>query len=134
MFPDEATDAHAVGDNCVSFEEVGGPGAPELVDAYAAGGVVVLSSIVEGFPVSLVEAMFCGRATVSTDVGAVVEVIGGTGLVVPRGIRGRSPTPVSRCCATRSAANGWAPPRGPARSNSSPSSRIWRRSAPSTWS
>ena len=52
LFPDEATDAHAVGDNCVSFEEVGGPGAPELVDAYAAGGVVVLSSIVEGFPVA----------------------------------------------------------------------------------
>lgn len=94
LFPDEATDAHAVGDNCVSFEEVGGPGAPELVDAYAAGGVVVLSSIVEGFPVSLVEAMFCGRATVSTDVGAVVEVIGGTGLVVPP----RNPRALADAC------------------------------------
>ncbi|MFD6533030.1 DUF3492 domain-containing protein [Streptomyces sp. NPDC060184] len=68
----------------VSFEEIGGAaGADELAGAYAAGGVVVLSSVVEGFPISLVEAMFCGRATVSTDVGAVVEVIGGTGLVVP---------------------------------------------------
>ncbi|WP_164252657.1 DUF3492 domain-containing protein [Streptomyces sp. S4.7] len=94
LFPDEATDAHAVGDNCVSFEEVGGPAAPELVDAYAAGGVVVLSSIVEGFPVSLVEAMFCGRATVSTDVGAVVEVIGGTGLVVPP----RNPRALADAC------------------------------------
>ncbi|GGK27259.1 transferase [Streptomyces camponoticapitis] len=94
LFPDEAADAHAVGDNCVSFEEVGGPGAPELVDAYAAGGVVVLSSIVEGFPVSLVEAMFCGRATVSTDVGAVVEVIGGTGLVVPP----RNPRALADAC------------------------------------
>ena len=83
LFPDEAADAHAVGDNPVSFEEIGGPEAPELADAYATGGVVVLSSVVEGFPISLVEAMFCGRATVSTDVGAVVEVIGGTGLVVP---------------------------------------------------
>ncbi|NUK05523.1 DUF3492 domain-containing protein [Streptomyces lunaelactis] len=83
LFPDEAADAHAVGDNPVSFEEIGGPEAPELADAYASGGVVVLSSVVEGFPISLVEAMFCGRATVSTDVGAVVEVIGGTGLVVP---------------------------------------------------
>ncbi|MFD6422385.1 DUF3492 domain-containing protein [Streptomyces sp. NPDC060198] len=67
----------------VSFEEIGGAGADDLAGAYAAGGVVVLSSVVEGFPISLVEAMFCGRATVSTDVGAVVEVIGGTGLVVP---------------------------------------------------
>ncbi|MGW2838085.1 DUF3492 domain-containing protein [Streptomyces sp. NPDC001493] len=68
----------------VSFEEIGGAsGTDDLAGAYAAGGVVVLSSVVEGFPISLVEAMFCGRATVSTDVGAVVEVIGGTGLVVP---------------------------------------------------
>lgn len=83
LFPDEATDAHAVGDNPVTFEEIGGPEVPDLAEAYAAGGVVVLSSVVEGFPISLVEAMFCGRATVSTDVGAVVEVVGGTGLVVP---------------------------------------------------
>ncbi|MET7341024.1 glycosyltransferase [Streptomyces sp. NPDC005547] len=70
-------------EGAVSFEEIGGPEVPDLAQAYAAGGVVVLSSVVEGFPISLVEAMFCGRATVSTDVGAVVEVIGGTGLVVP---------------------------------------------------
>ncbi len=94
LFPDEATDAHAVGDNPVSFEEIGGPEAPELADAYAAGGVVVLSSVVEGFPISLVEAMFCGRATVSTDVGAVVEVIGGTGLVVPP----RNPRALADAC------------------------------------
>ncbi|MFD9437280.1 DUF3492 domain-containing protein [Streptomyces sp. NPDC060006] len=83
LFPDEADDVHAVGDNPVSFEEIGGPEVPTLPEAYAAGAVVVLSSVVEGFPISLVEAMFSGRATVSTDVGAVVEVIGGTGLVVP---------------------------------------------------
>ncbi|UWE12371.1 DUF3492 domain-containing protein [Actinacidiphila bryophytorum] len=83
LFPDEAADAHAVGENPVSFEEIGSPGAPEPADAYAAGDVVVLSSSAEGFPLSLVEAMFCGRPTVSTDVGAVREVIGGTGLVVP---------------------------------------------------
>ncbi|MGY0058670.1 DUF3492 domain-containing protein [Streptomyces sp. LZ34] len=83
LFPDEAADAHTVGDNPVSFEHLGDPGLPSAADAYAAGSVVVLSSVVEGFPVGLVEAMFCGRATVSTDVGAVYEVIGGTGLVVP---------------------------------------------------
>ncbi|RCH66233.1 DUF3492 domain-containing protein [Streptomyces sp. SDr-06] len=94
LFPDEAADAHAVGDNPVSFEELGGPEAPELADAYAAGSVVVLSSVVEGFPISLVEAMFCGRATVSTDTGAVVEVIGGTGLVVPP----RNPRALADAC------------------------------------
>ncbi|WP_223185340.1 DUF3492 domain-containing protein [Streptomyces sp. CBMA152] len=94
LFPDEAADAHAVGDNPVSFEEIGGPEAPDLADAYASGSVVVLSSVVEGFPISLVEAMFCGRATVSTDAGAVVEVIGGTGLVVPP----RNPRALADAC------------------------------------
>jgi glycosyltransferase involved in cell wall biosynthesis len=83
LFPDEAADAVAVGENPVSFEELGAPSVPTPADAYGAGCVVVLSSSVEGFPVPLVEAMFSGRATVSTDVGAVCEVIGGTGLVVP---------------------------------------------------
>lgn len=94
LFPDEADGAHAVGDNPVSFEEIGAPEVPELADAYAAGSVVVLSSVVEGFPISLVETMFCGRATVSTDVGAVVEVIGGTGLVVPP----RNPRALAEAC------------------------------------
>ncbi|MFE3829693.1 glycosyltransferase [Streptomyces sp. NPDC059092] len=94
LFPDEAADAHAVGDNPVSFEEIGGPEAPDLPEAYGSGSLVVLSSVVEGFPISLVEAMFCARATVSTDVGAVVEVIGGTGLVVPP----RNPRALADAC------------------------------------
>ncbi len=44
---------------------------------------------------SVVEAMFSGRATVSTDVGAVVEVVGGTGLVVPP----RDPQALADACA-----------------------------------
>ncbi|MFJ4469033.1 DUF3492 domain-containing protein [Streptomyces sp. NPDC089424] len=94
LFPDEAVGPHAVGDNPVSFEELGGPETPTLADAYASGAVSVLSSVVEGFPIGLVEAMFCGRATVSTDVGAVVEVIGGTGLVVPP----RNPRALAEAC------------------------------------
>ncbi|MFE3680453.1 DUF3492 domain-containing protein [Streptomyces griseus] len=94
LFPDEATGAHAEGVFPVTFEEIGGPEVPDLAEAYGAGGVIVLSSVVEGFPVSLVEAMFCGRATVSTDVGAVVEVIGGTGLVVPP----RNPKALADAC------------------------------------
>lgn len=94
LFPDEATGAHTEGVSPVTFEEIGGPEVPGLAEAYGAGGVIVLSSVVEGFPVSLVEAMFCGRATVSTDVGAVVEVIGGTGLVVPP----RNPKALADAC------------------------------------
>jgi glycosyltransferase involved in cell wall biosynthesis len=94
LFPDEADRVHAVGDNPVSFEEIGDPSVPDLAEAYASGAVVVLSSVVEGFPISLVEAMFCGRPTVSTDAGAVVEVIGGTGLVVPP----RNPRALAEAC------------------------------------
>ncbi|MFF5785155.1 glycosyltransferase [Streptomyces sp. NPDC012693] len=94
LFPDEAAGAHSVGENPVTFEELGGPEAPTPEDVYASGAVVVLSSVVEGFPASLVEAMFCARATVSTDVGAVVEIIGGTGLVVPP----RNPRALADAC------------------------------------
>ncbi|MFB7928619.1 DUF3492 domain-containing protein [Streptomyces sp. NPDC056039] len=94
LFPDEAEGPHTAGHNPVSFEEVGEPELPALADAYASGAVTVLSSVVEGFPTGLVEAMLCGRATVSTDVGAVVEVIGGTGLVVPP----RNPRALAEAC------------------------------------
>ncbi|THA70250.1 DUF3492 domain-containing protein [Streptomyces sp. A0958] len=94
LFPDEAAGTHTADGGPVSFEDIGGAEVPGLAQAYAAGGVVVLSSVVEGFPISLVEAMFCGRATVSTDVGAVVEVIGGTGLVVPP----RNPRALADAC------------------------------------
>ncbi|RSS79949.1 GT4 family glycosyltransferase PelF [Streptomyces sp. WAC06614] len=55
----------------------------DVARAYAAGSVVMLSSISEGFPFSIIEAMSCGRTTVSTDVGGVREAVGDTGLVVP---------------------------------------------------
>lgn len=54
---------------------------PEL--GYHAGTVVALSSISEGFPFSIVEAMACGRAIVCTNVGGVAEAVGDAGLVVP---------------------------------------------------
>lgn len=94
LFPDEAADSVTVGENPVTFEEIGGPDAPTTAEAYGAGRVVVLSSVIEGFPVTLAEAMLCGRATVSTDVGAVCEVIGGTGLVVPP----RNPRALAEAC------------------------------------
>ncbi|MFF1491121.1 DUF3492 domain-containing protein [Streptomyces sp. NPDC058304] len=94
LFPDEAADAVTAGENPVTFEEIGGPEAPSPADAYGSGRVVVLSSVIEGFPITLTEAMLCGRATVSTDVGAVCEVIGGTGLVVPP----RNPRALADAC------------------------------------
>jgi polysaccharide biosynthesis protein PelF len=63
-------------------------------DAYDAGRIVVLSSVSEGFPYSLIEAMTCGRTCVATDVGGVTEAVGDTGLVVPP----RNPELMARAC------------------------------------
>ncbi|WP_433055996.1 GT4 family glycosyltransferase PelF [Dactylosporangium sp. CS-033363] len=52
-------------------------------DAFAVGQVAALSSISEGMPYTVLEAMMCGRPTVSTDVGGVAEAVGNAGLVVP---------------------------------------------------
>jgi polysaccharide biosynthesis protein PelF len=68
---------------------------PEIRDAYAAGHVVVLCSISEGFPYSLIEAMTCGRACVATDVGGVSEALGDeAGIVVPP----RDPAALAEAC------------------------------------
>lgn len=55
----------------------------DVVDAYHAGHMVALTSISEGFPYTLIEAMASGKATVATDVGGVTEALGSTGLIVP---------------------------------------------------
>jgi polysaccharide biosynthesis protein PelF len=65
-------------------------------DAYDAGCIVVLSSVSEGFPYSVIEAMTCGRTCVATDVGGVTELVGDTGLVVPP----RSPARMAQACLT----------------------------------
>lgn len=59
---------------------------PNARIAAEAGHVVALSSISEGLPFTVIEAMMCARATVSTDVGGVREITGTdsvAGLVVP---------------------------------------------------
>jgi glycosyltransferase involved in cell wall biosynthesis len=57
----------------------------DLPRIYADLDVVVLSSINEGTPVSLIEAMACGVPVVSTDVGGVSDVLrgGAWGELVP---------------------------------------------------
>ena len=63
----------------VRFE---GPVDP-VTDAFAAGHVVVLSSLSEGLPLTIIEAAASGRATVATDVGGTAEAVGPGGIVVP---------------------------------------------------
>jgi glycosyltransferase involved in cell wall biosynthesis len=68
----------------------------DIRDAYEAGQVVVLCSISEGFPYTLIEAMTCGRPCVATDVGGVTEALGDTGIVVSP----RSPDALAKACLT----------------------------------
>lgn len=56
---------------------------PSVAQAYQSGHVVALSSISEGFPYSVIEAMATGRPMIATDVGGVREAVGDTGIVVP---------------------------------------------------
>lgn len=56
---------------------------PNAIDAYHAGHTVVLSSISEGFPYTVVESMATGRPPVCTNVGGVAEAVGSAGFVVP---------------------------------------------------
>jgi len=57
----------------------------DLEKVYADLEVVVLSSLNEGTPVSLIEAMAAGKAVVATKVGGVADLVenGKTGLLVP---------------------------------------------------
>lgn len=59
----------------------------DVAAVYAASDVVALTSLNEGSPVSLLEAMAAGRAVVSTAVGGVPDVVVDdvTGLLVPSG-------------------------------------------------
>lgn len=55
----------------------------DIPSAYRSGDVVALSSITEGFPYSVVEAMMSGKPVVATDVGGIKEALGDSGILVP---------------------------------------------------
>lgn len=68
-----------------SIQFVSGISTEALVDQYAQASVVVSPSLYEGFGLPAGEAMACGCAVISSDGGALPEVVGDAGLVVPAG-------------------------------------------------
>lgn len=59
---------------------MGGTKEPEKV--YNAADIIAISSITEGFPFTIIEAMACGKAVIASDVGGVREALDGCGLLV----------------------------------------------------
>jgi glycosyltransferase involved in cell wall biosynthesis len=55
----------------------------ELVNQYRLASLVVVPSVYEGFGLPAAEAMACGAPTVSTTAGALPEVVGDAGILVP---------------------------------------------------
>lgn len=53
---------------------------PEI--AYNMADAIVISSITEGFPFAIIEAMACGKGIVATDVGGIREALESCGLLV----------------------------------------------------
>jgi polysaccharide biosynthesis protein PelF len=64
--------------------------------AYSLGDLVVSSSITEGFPFSVIEAMSCGKTVIATDVGGVREALDGCGILV----RSRRPSELASAIVT----------------------------------
>jgi glycosyltransferase involved in cell wall biosynthesis len=67
------------------IEFVSGIPTEELVRHYAEATLVVVPSLYEGFGLPAGEAMACGAPVVSSDGGALPEVVGDAGVVVPAG-------------------------------------------------
>jgi len=59
-----------------------GEATSDVVAAYADADVVLLTSISEAFPYSVIEAMSCERAVVASDVGGVSEALEDCGILV----------------------------------------------------
>jgi glycosyltransferase involved in cell wall biosynthesis len=55
----------------------------ELVNQYRSASIVAIPSIYEGFGLPAAEAMACGTPVVSTTAGALPEIVGDAGILVP---------------------------------------------------
>jgi glycosyltransferase involved in cell wall biosynthesis len=55
---------------------------PTLVQAYNAADVLVAPSFHEGFGITLLEAMACGTPVITSNVSAMPEVVGDTGILI----------------------------------------------------
>src|SRR5207342_3630538 len=88
-----ATGEEAYGRSCLALHERLGLGASfrfrgpttDPDGAVSAADVVLMTSISEGLPMSILEAMGQGRPVVSTGVGGVPDVVRGYGLVTRPG-------------------------------------------------
>ncbi len=69
-------------DNAIEF--VHGISSTEIVRLYAQATIAVVPSEYEGFGLPAAEAMACAVPVVSTDGGALPEVVGDAGLIVPK--------------------------------------------------
>ncbi len=77
-----------------SIEFVHGVGVEDIVKLYARATLAIVPSEYEGFGLPAAEAMSCGVPVITTDGGALPEVVGDCGVVVPRA------DPVALCRAT----------------------------------
>jgi glycosyltransferase involved in cell wall biosynthesis len=57
----------------------------DISDLINAADCFVMSSIFEGAPMALIEAMSCGKEIVTTEFGSATSLLGDTGLIVPVG-------------------------------------------------
>lgn len=71
-----------------SVRFVSGISNQEMVEQYTSSSMVVCPSLYEGFGLPAGEAMACGVPVISSDGGALPEVVGDAGIIVPAGDSG----------------------------------------------
>ncbi|HWL66272.1 MAG TPA: glycosyltransferase, partial [Actinomycetota bacterium] len=76
----KAIEHYGLGDS-VRFET--GIDKLRLVELYAEAEIAVVPSLYEGFSLPAIEAMSCRVPVIATTAGALPEVIGGAGIMVP---------------------------------------------------
>ncbi len=68
-----------------SIEFIGGVKREEIVDHYARATIAISPSLYEGFGFPAGEALSCGTPLIATNGGALPEIVGDAGVIVPAG-------------------------------------------------